>query len=126
MTTGTFFFGRDRYYDRKKKTYSRLSGGCAIVVTTGKKRYSRLSGRCAIVITNVKKKFQSSVWRVRGSGDYNRRKKVPVVCLVGCAVVLCQFLVLAGNRQFFCCGGKFLLRPEKKIQSSVWRVRDHY
>ncbi len=27
----------------------------------------------------------------------------------------------------FCCGGKVLLRPEKnKIQSSVWRVRDHY
>ena len=31
-------------------------------------------------------------------------------------------MVLAGNWQFFCCGGKFLLRPEKKIQSSVWRV----
>ena len=31
-----------------------------------------------------------------------------------CAVVSCQFLVLAGNRQFFCCSGKVLLRPEKK------------
>ncbi len=42
-------------------------------------------------------------------------------------VLLCQFLVLAGNWQFFCCGGKVLLRPEKKkIQSSVWRVHDHY
>ncbi len=30
-------------------------------------------------------------------------------------VLLCQFLVLAGNRQFFCCGGKVLLRPEKKV-----------
>ena len=58
-----------------------------------------------------KKKFQSSVWRV------------------------CQFLVLAGNWQFFCCGGKFSLQPEKKvpvhyrkkkIQSSVWRVRDEF
>ena len=29
-------------------------------------------------------------------------------------MLLCQFLVLAGNRQFFCCGGKVLLRPEKK------------
>ncbi len=29
-------------------------------------------------------------------------------------VLLCQFLVLAGIWQFFCCGGKFLLRPEKK------------
>ncbi len=28
---------------------------------------------------------------------------------------MCQFLVLAGNRQFFCCGGKVLLRPEKKV-----------
>ncbi len=26
-----------------------------------------------------------------------------------------QFLVLVGNRQFFCCGGKVLLRPEKKV-----------
>ena len=29
-------------------------------------------------------------------------------------MLLCQFLVLARNRQFFCCGGKVLLRPEKK------------
>ncbi len=28
-------------------------------------------------------------------------------------MLLCQFLVLAGNRQFFCCGRKVLLRPEK-------------
>ena len=96
----------------KKKRYSRLSVGCAVLaITTGKKRYSRLSGGlcCCIVsvfgsggklvvfllwreifITTGKKKFQSSVWRV------------------------CQFLVLAGNWQFFCCGGKFSLRPEKK------------
>jgi hypothetical protein len=30
-------------------------------------------------------------------------------------VSLCQFWVLAGNSQFFCCGGKVLLRPEKKV-----------
>ncbi len=30
-------------------------------------------------------------------------------------MLLCQFLVLAGNRQFFCCGGKVLLRPENKV-----------
>ena len=29
-------------------------------------------------------------------------------------MLLCQFLVLAGNWQFFCCGGKVLLQPEKK------------
>ncbi len=28
---------------------------------------------------------------------------------------LYQFLVLVGNRQFFCCGGKVFLRPEKKL-----------
>ncbi len=28
---------------------------------------------------------------------------------------MCQFLVLAGNWQFFCCGGKISLRPEKKV-----------
>ncbi len=64
-------------------------------------------------------------------------------------VLLCQFLVLAGNRfwlyillctwstiQLWCCvsffvvclvGARSLLRPKKKkIQLSVWRVRDHY
>ncbi len=30
-------------------------------------------------------------------------------------MLLYQFLVLAGNKQFFCCGGKVLLRPEKKV-----------
>ena len=30
-------------------------------------------------------------------------------------MLLCQFLVLAGNRQFFCCGGKVLLWLEKKV-----------
>jgi hypothetical protein len=45
-----------------------------------------------------KKKIQSSVWRV---------------------VLLCQCLVLVGNRQFFCCGGKVLLRPEKEKKDTV-------
>ncbi len=64
----------------------------------------RVQYSCAVVsvfllwwesfITTGKKKFNSSVWRV---------------------VLLCQFLVLAGNRQFFCCGGKVLFRPEKKL-----------
>ncbi len=30
-------------------------------------------------------------------------------------MLLCQFLVLVGNRQFFCCRRKILLRPEKKV-----------
>ncbi len=41
-----------------------------------------------------KKKFKSSVWRVE---------------------LLCQLLCVMGNRQFFCCRGKVLLRPEKKV-----------
>jgi hypothetical protein len=48
---------RDHYTTGKKKRYSRLSGGCAIVITTKNKiRYSRLSGGCAIIITTGKKK----------------------------------------------------------------------
>ena len=39
----------------KKKIYSCLSGGCAIIITTGKKSSSHLSGGCAIVITTGKK-----------------------------------------------------------------------
>jgi hypothetical protein len=41
---------RDHYYDRKKKRYSRLSGGCAIIITTGKKKDTVvcLAG-CAVV-----------------------------------------------------------------------------
>ena len=36
---------------------------------------------------------------------------------------VCQFLVLAGNWQFFCCGGKKnRYDRKKKFQSSVWRV----
>ncbi len=34
-----------------------LSGGCAIIITTGKKSSSCLFGGCAIVITTGKKKF---------------------------------------------------------------------
>jgi hypothetical protein len=46
---------RDRYYNRKKSS-SRLSGGCAIDILTGKgKGSSPLSGGCAIVITSEKK-----------------------------------------------------------------------
>ena len=76
--------------------------GCAVVSVFGS------GGKLAVFllwresfITTGKKKFKLSVWRV---------------------VLLCQFLVLAGNRQFFCCGGKVSLRPEKKFQSSVWWV----
>ncbi len=86
------------HYDRKKKIYSRLSDGCAVLaITTGKKRYSRLFVGCAdLAITTRKKRYS---------------------CL---SDGLCCCIV-------FCSGGKFRLQPEKKkIQSSVWWVRDHY
>ena len=80
------------HYDRKKKSSSRLSGGYAINYDRKKKKIQAGNFH----YERKKKKFQSSVWRV------------------------CQFLVLAGNWQFFCCGGKFSLRPEKKnFQSSA-------
>ena len=89
----------------EKKRYSRLSGGCPIIITTGKKRYihlsvgcvvlaimtgkkrySRLSGRCVIIITTGKKDtvvclLGARFWRLRPE------KKDTVVCLAGCAVV---------------------------------------
>ena len=49
---------------------------------------------------------------VAGNFDYDQKKKR-------------YSRLLAGNWQFFCCGGKFSLRPKKKkIQSSVWRACD--
>ncbi len=89
----------DHYYDQKKKSH--LSGGCAIVITTGKKKVlavclagaqlllrpeekssSRLSGGCAIVITTGKKRYSHL------SG--------------GCVIIITT--------------------EKKKIQSSIWRV----
>ncbi len=69
-----------------------------IFIMTGKKRYIRLSGGCAIIIGTGKKKIQLSVCWVRGSGDYNRKKN-KIQSSVWRVVLLCQFLVLAGNWQ---------------------------
>ena len=126
------------YYDRKKKVPVICLAGCAVVSVFGSGNYNRKKKVLVICLAGC------AVVSVFGSGDYDRKKKITVVCLAGCAVVsvfssgdygrktklqssvwrvvlLCQFLVLAGNRQFFCCGGKVLLQPEKKLQSSVWR-----
>ena len=55
-----------------------------------------------------KKKIQA------GNFHYDRKKKVPVICLAG---------TRTGKKKD--TGGKFSLRAEKKkFQSSVWRVRD--
>ncbi len=72
------------YYARKKKRfvvagkfyYDYFVAAGNFYYDRKKKRYSRLSGGYAIIIMTGKKK------------RYSR-----------------QFLVLAGNRQFFCCGG---------------------
>ncbi len=55
-------------------------------MTTGKKKSSRLSGGCAIVITTGKKKVL--VLCLAGAPSLLRpEKKVLVICLAGCAVV---------------------------------------
>jgi hypothetical protein len=53
-----------------------------------------------------------SFFFVAGKFYYDQKKKVPVICLAGCAVV--SVFGSAGNWQFFSCGGKVLSRPEKK------------
>ena len=49
---------------KKNDTVVCLAGARSLL-RPEKKRYSRLSGRCAIVITTGKKKIQSPVWRMR-------------------------------------------------------------
>ena len=70
-------------YDRKKKSFSRLSGGLVLAITTGKKKVPVvcLAG-CAVVVLAIT----------------TGKKKVPVICLakkkrysrlsVGCAVLV--------------------------------------
>ncbi len=99
---------RDCYYDRKIKSSSRLSGGCAIIITTGKKSSSSLSGRCAIIIMTEKKSSSRLsgglcccvsfwFWREIGFGcTYFYVLGIPY----SCGVVL-VILVLAGN-SFWC------------------------
>ena len=128
---------------QRKKRYSRLSVGCAVLtittgkrkdtvvclagarsITTGKKRYSHLSVGCAVLAIMRKKRYITT-----GKKRYSRLSD-------GCAVLAIttgkrkRYSRLSGGlccmEHFFCCGGKVLLLPEKKIQSSVWRVRDHY
>ena len=71
---------------------------------------------------------------VFGSGDYNRKIKVLVVCLAGCAVVSvlvsCDYdrkkkvpvVCLAGCAFVSVFGSRHYDRKIKKFKSSVWRV----
>ncbi len=86
---------RNRYYDQKKKVlgkkkrYNRLSGGCAIIITTGKKySSSHLSGGCAIVITTGKKISSSRLSGGCAIVITTKKKKVLVVCLAGARLKL--------------------------------------
>ncbi len=98
---------RDRYYNQKKKVLvSRLSGRCAIVITTGKKSSSRLFGGCAIIITTGKKKIQLSVWRVRDH-YYDRKKKSSSRLSGGCAIVITTGKIVL----VVCLAGAHLLLP---------------
>ncbi len=114
-----------------------------LAITTGKKSLSRLAGQLCCCVSFWFWREIGNFFVVAGKFYYDRKKKVLVICLAGCAVVsvfgsgdyydrkkkfmssvwrvvlLCHFLVLAGNRQFFCCGGKVLSRPEKKSSSCL-------
>ncbi len=97
------------YYDRKKKRYSRLSGGCAIIITTKKKGYSCLSVGCAVLtITTGKKRYS----RLSGGLCCCVRKDT-VVCLASCAVVS---VFGSGGKWavFVVVGGKFYFDRKKK------------
>ncbi len=60
---------------------------------------------------------------MRGSGDYDKKKKDTVVCLAGCAVVDCvSFWFWREIGSFFVVAGNFDYDRKKKIQSSIWRV----
>ena len=55
MKIMSYVFWRVSLLRPEKKSTSCLSGGCAIIITTGKKSSSHLSGGCAIIITTGKK-----------------------------------------------------------------------
>ncbi len=76
---------------------------------TRKKRYSRLSVGCAVLAITTEKKKETVVCLL-GAQFWQLRPKIKdtVVCLAGCAVVL-----------FFVVGENFDYDRKKKIQSSV-------
>ena len=117
VVAGNFHYDRKKkiHYDRKKKRYSRLSDGCGVLgITTGKKKIQSSVWRVVLwwfwrlrpekkvqskkrYITTGKKRYSCLSDGCTVLGITTGKKKDTVVCLAGCAVVLCQFLVLAGN-----------------------------
>ena len=91
------------HYDRKKKRYSRLSDGCAVLaITTGKKRYSRLSGGLCCCISFWFWREISIFCVVAGNFDYDRKKKDTVICWRE----ISSFFVVVGNFHY---GNEFVL-----------------
>ena len=106
---------RDRYYDRKNKSSSRLSGRCAIIITTGKKKDTVVCLVGARSLLRPEKKSSSRLsggMSVFGAGDYNRKKKSSSRLSGGCAIV-----IMTGKKVLvvYLAGARSLLRPEKKV-----------
>jgi hypothetical protein len=53
-----------------------LSGGCAIIITTGEKKIQSSVWRVRDRYYDRKKKIQSSIWRVRDQKIMTRKKKI--------------------------------------------------
>jgi hypothetical protein len=118
---------------KKKKNLVVCLAGARSVLQAEKKSFSRLSGKCAIDITTGKKKFKSSVWRVCDC-YYERKKKILVVCLAGARSLLrpekksssrlsgrCANYYKQKKKVLVIClaGARLLLRPGKKSSSRL-------
>ena len=87
MKIMSYVFWRVSSLRPEKKVLVVCLVGTRSLLRPEKKSSSPLSGGCAIVITTGKKKFQSSVWRVRDR--YNDRKKKSSSRLSGgCAIII--------------------------------------
>ncbi len=78
---------RKCYYDRNKKVLFVCLADVRSLLQPEKKSSSRLSGGCAIILTTGKKKFYLSVWRVRDR-YYDRKLQFLFVCLAGAQSLL--------------------------------------
>ncbi len=78
---------RDIYYDRKKKVLIVCLAGALSLLRPEKKSSNRLSGGCAIIITTGKKKILV-VCLAGVQSLLQPEKKVLVVCLAGALSLL--------------------------------------
>ena len=84
----------------EKKRYSRLSGGCAIIITTGKKRYSCLSGGLCCCVSFWFWREVGSFFVAVGKFSYDRKKKYSHLS-GGCAII-----IRTGKKSSSCLSGK--------------------